>query len=491
MTRSHAVRTTFLLLFIGLAYLPAHAATIRIAADTLSIHADKTPLSEILAELQESGVRVAMDERINPLITADFENRDIVKGIKQLLSDCDYALIWSNIEGPAGTMRRLSEVLVYKPGDRRSLKALPPPTPAVAQTQTATNNIVCLKNEILIRLKAGVTSEPFRALLLRTGAMVLDGIPALGVYRLRLPPNSNLAEILNALSGDPLVATAEPNMVYRSISPVQAGDKGTPSSPRSLTSSTGPAVAILDSGFTPNAALEKAVLTTLDATSPGQAITDPLGHGTQMAFLASGAVNPDGTDASTASISIIPIRTLDDNGITSSFALMQSMLFAVEKGAKVISMSWGTSGSSLFFNDAIAYAKQNGVILVAAAGNEPTGQALYPAAHPDVIAVAATTPDGNVWNQSNYGPFVKFAAPGFATLPVGYKGPPGQYGGTSISAAYTANLFAQYLTTHPKATPAEAVAALTKTLTPVTATSGTIHPELPRLNNAAISNFLR
>jgi len=108
-----------------------------------------------------------------------------------------------------------------------------------------------------------------------------------------------------------------------------------------------------------------------------------------------------------------------------------------------------------------------------------------------VLAVAALTADGNVWDQSNYGPFVKLAAPGFADFPVGYKGPPGSYGGTSISAAYTANLIAQYLAAHPRATAEDAVAALTRTLVVTAPAAGTTHPEIPRLNNAAISAYLK
>ena len=488
---SQSIRTTAFILAMGIAASPICAATFRIAADTLTIQVDQMPLREILSQLQESGVRVAIDDRINPLITAHFENREIGDGIKRILADCDYALSWNTIDGPVGKIHRLSEVLVYKPGDRRTLKPRPVLTAAVEQTHMSTNSIVCLKNEILLRLRAGVTLEQFRALLLQNGAMVLDGIPALGIYRLRLPSGSNLAERLNAMAGDPQVSAAEPNLVFRSISPVKTGDTGPVATPRTLTAATGPAVAILDSGFTPNAALEKAVVATLDATSPGQAITDPLGHGTQMAFLASGAVAPTGTDPATESVSIIPIRTMDDNGITSSFSLMQSMVFAMNNGAKVISMSWGSTGNSPFFNDAIAYAKQQGAILVAAAGNEPTGQPLYPAALPEVVAVAAMTADGNIWNQSNYGSFVKFAAPGFADLPVGYKGPPGLYGGTSIAAAYTANVIARYMELHPTTDAATAVSVLLKSLATVPAAAGTIHPEIPRFNNTSISAYLK
>jgi hypothetical protein len=64
-------------------------------------------------------------------------------------------------------------------------------------------------------------------------------------------------------------------------------------------------------------------------------------------------------------------------------------------------------------------------------------------------AVGADYPNGKVWEQSNYGSFVELYAPGFAVLPVGYKGAPGMYGGTSISAAYTANRIADYWSKHP------------------------------------------
>jgi hypothetical protein len=483
-----SIQKPFCLLLLGLTVSSLPAFEVRMAADTLSIQADQTPLTEILAQLQEAGVRVAMDDRINPLITAHFDNREIGEGIKRLLADCDYALSWQTLDGPAGKIKRLSEVLVYKPGDRRLLLPRPAPSTTVAQT----NSIVCLKNEILLRLRAGITGEQFKALLMKNRAMVLDGIPALAIYRLRLQPGANLAETLNSLAKDPLVLKTEPNQIYRSITPARTGEEDLKSSPRTVSALDGPAIAILDSGFTPTALLANAVVTTLDATAPWQAISDPLGHGTQMAFIAAGAVNPTGTDSLVpASIPIIPIRTMDDQGMTSGFSLMQSMMFSLEQGARVISMSWGSENDSGFFNDAIAYARKQGVILVAAAGNEPTGKPFYPAALPDVIAVATLTPDGNVWNQSNYGSFIKFAAPGFATLPVGYKGPPGQYGGSSIAAAYTANVIAQYLAAHPKADATEALRALTQTLGSTPSTAETIHPEIPRFNTAAIGLYLK
>jgi hypothetical protein len=55
---------------------------------------------------------------------------------------------------------------------------------------------------------------------------------------------------------------------------------------------------------------------------------------------------------------------------------------------------------------------------------------------------------------------VDLYAPGFASLPVGYKGEPGIYAGTSISTAFTANLIASILSKNPKATKEQILEAL-------------------------------
>ena len=67
------------------------------------------------------------------------------------------------------------------------------------------------------------------------------------------------------------------------------------------------------------------------------------------------------------------------------------------------------------------------------------------------LVIRALGPDGKSWEKTNYGDFVSVMAPGFASLPVGYKGEPGTYAGTSISAAFTANAIATYLSQNPGA----------------------------------------
>ncbi len=141
---------------------------------------------------------------------------------------------------------------------------------------------------------------------------------------------------------------------------------------------------------------------------------------------------------------------------------MESIDFALRNGARVMSLSWGSETKSEFLSEAFELADSKGLIIVASAGNEPTGEPRYPAAYAAVIGVGALAPDGKEWERSNRGDFVDLYAPGFAALPVGYKGDPGVYAGTSISAAFTANLIAGILSENPKATKQEILEALRK-----------------------------
>ncbi len=143
---------------------------------------------------------------------------------------------------------------------------------------------------------------------------------------------------------------------------------------------------------------------------------------------------------------------------------MDSINFALENNARVMSLSWGSETKSAFMEKAFEYASAKGLIIVASAGNEPTGAPMYPAAFPSVIGVGALGPHGKKnWVNSNYGSFVAFYAPGFANMPVGYNGDPGIYAGTSISAAYVANTIATFLSQNPSAGTQEVLEFLNST----------------------------
>jgi len=325
------------------------------------------------------------------------------------------------------------------------------------------NGSFYIEDEILLMLKPGMTHDELMKILKGMGGTVVDVDRILGIYRIRLPENSDVLSYLNKMITYPGVAGAEPNWAYPITLP-HKGENPNQINPElsmsSIPEGAAP-IAILDSGLRPDSGLTEVVLTSLDALSPDEPITDSLGHGTQMALIAAGIVQPYGVrDASEMTCPIIPIRAFDDNGFTSNFSIMRCVEFALKNNAAVMSLSWGSETRSNFLENAFEYAASKGLFIIASAGNEATGKPVYPAAYPSVIGVGALGLDGKTWERSNYGDFVTLNAPGFASLPVGYKGEPGTYAGTSISAAFVARFISEYMTKNPEATAEDVLSAL-------------------------------
>ncbi|RKX46152.1 MAG: peptidase S8 [Thermotogae bacterium] len=138
--------------------------------------------------------------------------------------------------------------------------------------------------------------------------------------------------------------------------------------------------------------------------------------------------------------------------------------WAVDNGADVLSNSWGGGGYSQLLKDAIDYAIENGVVFVAAAGNEHTDQHWhYPSAYPGVIAVGASTARDEIVGFSSRGDYLSVAAPGVNVLSCiprasaedgGVYGTPYAYwGGTSMATPYVSALVALLKELHSDATP--------------------------------------
>ncbi len=87
--------------------------------------------------------------------------------------------------------------------------------------------------------------------------------------------------------------------------------------------------------------------------------------------------------------------------------------WAADHGAQVINLSLGGSSPGQVLEDAVAYAYNHGVVVLAAAGNSGSSSVNYPAAYDDyVIAVGATQYDENIAPYSNRGPSLDLVAPG-------------------------------------------------------------------------------
>jgi len=110
---------------------------------------------------------------------------------------------------------------------------------------------------------------------------------------------------------------------------------------------------------------------------------------------------------------IMPIKVLDYTGWGTDVWVASGIYYAVDNGAKIISLSLGGAGSSTTLENAVAYAYNNGVVVIAASGNDGTESVDYPAAYDDyVIAVGATRYDEQKSDYSDYGASLDIMAPG-------------------------------------------------------------------------------
>jgi subtilisin family serine protease len=128
------------------------------------------------------------------------------------------------------------------------------------------------------------------------------------------------------------------------------------------------------------------------------------GHGTMVA----GIVH---LVAPTAKI--LPLKAFSSDGTGYASDIIRAIYFATAQGSKVVSMSFSFGSSSSAMSDAINYANSQGVVCVAAAGNQGEQIKVYPASFSQVMGVASTSNEDMLSSFSNYGPQVVWvAAPG-------------------------------------------------------------------------------
>jgi thermitase len=464
MPQKASIPLILLLLLVLFPFLTreAEAVHVEVRGDKLTLKAEDVLLQDIMAALAQEGIRARMDPQINLTVSASFQNLAIQKGLEMILKDLDYVLLWESMEGPAGPIPRLAEIQVFRPGYKDRIRPIRARR-TLAVARDPEDGSYYVRDEVLLRVRPGADLEALEALLAKWGGRVVESFTGLGIYRVRLPAGSDVQALLKEVREALGKENAEPNFAYPM--PGFPGQIGPPPVDPTLAPGENPVpVAVIDSGLSPEVRMDRYVLASLDAMNPDHAISDDEGHGTQMALIAAGLVIPMGAGVSSGDHApIIPIRAFDENGFTSTFHLMKSIEFALQKGARVMSLSWGSETRSEFLGHALESAHSQGLMIVASAGNEPTGKPQYPAAYPSVIGVGALRPDGKPWERSNSGDFVALNAPGFASLPVGYRGEAGTYAGTSISAAFAANRIASILSANPKATREEILKALQDT----------------------------
>ncbi|WP_162616324.1 S8 family serine peptidase [Xylanimonas allomyrinae] len=275
-------------------------------------------------------------------------------------------------------------------------------------------------------------------------------------------------------TGPHLIDQASPTLARLQVSQAHA-----------LSTGSGVVVAVIDSGIdATNPHLGAAVLPGIDlvddtSTTPGEVDLD--GHGTAVAGIIAARTFPgSAVEGLAPDARLLPVRVYSQNtddarkagtGPTSD-RIAAGIRAAADAGAVIANVSLSSTEDVPVIADAVAYAHDHGMLIVASAGNRASSESetdgpRYPAAYPGVLAVAALDADGRPADQSIHGPHVDIAAPGAQVVTTTTGGIDCIYATdsaeSSFATAYVSGAAALVAAAHPQESPDQWAYRLTAT----------------------------
>lgn len=293
-------------------------------------------------------------------------------------------------------------------------------------------------NEIIVKFEGGVSKDRINQINQRHAASVLYTSRFAGFKRIKIPAAKTAMQTVDMYKREPDVEYAElnyyayallvPNDPYYSLqwhfNDASAGIN-IELAWDITTGDAGVTIAVLDTGiaYENYKGFEQAPDLTgtlfvagYNFVKGNEHANDDDGHGTHVAGTLAQTTNNNQDVAGIAfDCSIMPVKVLSRRGVGSYTDIADGIYFAADNGADIINMSLGGAGDSTTLRDAVAYAYNQGVTIICAAGNEfqEGNPPSYPAAYDDYcIAVGATRYDRTRAYYSNTGSYLDLAAPG-------------------------------------------------------------------------------
>lgn len=156
---------------------------------------------------------------------------------------------------------------------------------------------------------------------------------------------------------------------------------------------------------------------------------DDNGHGTRVASIICSMIDYLGLEDY---IKIMPIKALNSDGSCKTENICDGIIYAINNGVQVVNLSIETNIDDIKLRNAIQFAEEKNVVIVASAGNKLSNLS-FPAAYDSVLSVGGITTDKKKDPITNYGSNLDVVAPSkLYTLTL--KGKWRYHNGSSISA---------------------------------------------------------
>ena len=196
----------------------------------------------------------------------------------------------------------------------------------------------------------------------------------------------------------------------------------------------------------------------------GNWYNDGNGHGTHVAGTISAYDNSEGVIGVYPGVNLHIVKIFDDNG---DWTYASDIITAIDQcqsaGANVVNMSLGGSGSSTAEANAMQQFEDDGILLVAAAGNSGNSSLSYPASYDAVLSVAAVDSSKNRASYSQYNSQVEIAAPGSSVYSTYPDSTYATLNGTSMATPHVTGAAALVWSFHPQCSATQIRNALTAT----------------------------
>ena len=404
-------------------------------AQRLSAEVKGWPMEQVLQHLaQTTHWRILVEPEIERTVDARFRDAPVGDGLRRLFGPLSFAYV----PGSAGAVK----LLVFSSDSKAATSLV---ATIAAESDGGSKRI---EDELILRVPPGYQGD-LEELARSLGAEIIGRLDEHGAYQLKFETAEAAQSARDRLKAEGRLDAQDNYVIDRpndsdTRSPLAVPALGLTARP--IKEGDGVVIAVIDTPVQ----IEGTVLK--DFLLPGISVagevnppTDTLSHGTSMASTILNGVATSPAAAGGTPVRILPVDVYGNSETTSSFAIAQGMQAAIFAGADVINLSLGGEGGSPLVHDVIRSGQAQGVVFVAAAGNEPVNTPMFPAAYPEVVAVTAMDRSGNVAPYANYGDFVDLLAPGLSY--VSYQGQRYYVMGTSAAAANTSGQAANLIVT--------------------------------------------